>query len=367
MTGIANRMAYVLRPHEVDFRDSPILREVKCGVWWTLFMADQWCPPGLGLPREVRGFDQSLELPMDEAVFQGLDNASVVPSEARTAGLWQYKITLVDVLGPTQDLNLALVRSDISRREADEKLVDLGDRLRSWYATLPEHMKMNEYNLDSYRSQGQGGTFVALHLGYHHYSTLLYYQYLGAVSELHENSVQNADECKFHALSFSRLLHHARQKGDCEVVYLTVAHMTIVSSSVLVYMIFLGVEEEIEAARMQVVSNFEALVELTKYWPRIDKIIQRLLMFQDACLQSTTAKTHQMDRWMLRFLLEHALPLQNRPAASSDGSSAREPVENAGHHEVSFERTNILDQVFENLYNPQGTDSGMRSSVTNGY
>lgn len=46
--------------------------------------------------------------------------------------------------------------------------------------------------------------------------------------------------------------------------------------------------------------------------------IERLNTFQEKCLfavKHDNAQTHQLDRWMLRFLIEHALPLDDEAPA----------------------------------------------------
>jgi hypothetical protein len=35
-------------------------------------------------------------------------------------------------------------------------------------------------------------------------------------------------------------------------------------------------------------------------------------------IRHDNAQTHQLDRWMLRFLIEHALPLENKAPAFSN-------------------------------------------------
>lgn len=312
-------------------------------------MADRWCLPGLSLPREISIADSRVEFPMDEVEFQELSETVPYHTRSDKAGLWRFMITLADILGPIQDLNQSLVLKWSNRDEIDQIVYSLSERLQSWVDMLPEYMIMDDDNLDKYRSQNQGGTFVALHLGYHHYSVLLYFQYLDISSEQTPRTVLYANRCRFHASRFSQLLSRARSRGDCHVVYLTVAHMTMVSSSVLLHMLLFGGDDEVETARTQLTSNFEALIELKNYWPVIDTITRRLLMFQNACLGSSTAQTHRVDRWMIRFLLEHALPLQDRELAMSEFST-RDPLSlSTSHLLVSSERTKMLNEAFVDL------------------
>lgn len=316
-------------------------------------MADRWCPPALGLPREVLNSNRMLELPMDEVVFQGLRHDIEFDNDARTGGLWKDKITLVEIFGPIQDLNISLLSSNHETVLIDQQLERLEARLNQWLEQLPRNRRMNNENLDLHRTAGEGGTFVALHLGYHHYSTLLYFQYLDASPSQTVNRHDLAQKCRSHALQFSQLLHQARSTNDCHVVYLTVAHMTMVSSSVLLHMLLFGDEAEIEIARVHLVYNFEALVELGRYWPHVGHIIERLLTFQNACLRS--GHTHRIDKWMVRFLLEHALPFAEKVTEEDDGMEVLEVQgQSSGAMEQLSSRADILNLIFTQWYD---TDS----------
>lgn len=85
--GIANRMAHVLRLHEICLDHPPILREVECRVWWTLFTANKWYPPRLRLPRETTMTNHNLNLPMDEVYFQEMEETTQVLQQPRKDGL----------------------------------------------------------------------------------------------------------------------------------------------------------------------------------------------------------------------------------------------------------------------------------------
>lgn len=342
-------MAYVLSLHKQDPNDDPILRETKCRIWWSLFMADRWCPPGLGLPREIRSSHPSVDLPMDEIDFQSMRPRDGFSWQKRKSGLWAYKITLVDILASIQDMNLSLVQDRLDRSTIDNQVRCIEARLQGWHDSLPTYMVVNDQNIERYRGQGCAGTFAALHLGYHHYSTLLYFQFLEPDYDANHESAIYAAKCRLHGLAFSRLLHTARRLGDCHVVYLTVAHMTIVSSSVLLHLLLFGNDEEVETARLQLTRNFEALMDLSVYWPCVDKMKERLFIFQNACLLSAS-KTYAVDKWIVRFLLETALPFE-RKDASDDNHSTFGAKNNTFTSNVSLERRMILDKALEDLRN----------------
>ncbi|KAJ9148943.1 Nonribosomal peptide synthetase 12 [Pleurostoma richardsiae] len=304
---IANSMAQIMGlPGPVQLSSSIIQNEVRRRVWWSLFMADHWCSSGLGLPRQMRPSDRAVDLPMDEALFHSLAPDQQEPvGISRKPGLWAHMITLVQLFGPIQDLNQRVAANDINGDEVDRTVASLARQLQAWEEMLPPDAQFNDANLAAHCKRRVGGPFVALHLGFHHYSTLLYFQFL----ETSSNRLY-VDRCKHHAKSYSALLKRARQEGGCEAVYPTVGHMATVSSSVLVHILLFGETDELAQARDGLNSNFEALLELKKYWPSLTSMqIDRLVTFQNMCLLSAD-HTHQLDRWMVHFLIKHALPLE---------------------------------------------------------
>lgn len=188
-------------------------------------------------------------------------------------GLWAYMITLVEIFGPVQDLNRRLIEEIVRDEDSDRRVQEFSKQLDLWQENLPPQLRLNERNLDQHKEKGLGGGFVALHLGYHHYATLLYFQYLDPqlVSTMMHKSYANL--CKFHASAYSALLKMSRDKGDCEAVYATVGHMTIVSSSVLLHTLLFGDENELPAARENLSFNFKALVELKRCWPSLERAV----------------------------------------------------------------------------------------------
>lgn len=47
-------------------------------------------------------------------------------------------------------------------------------------------------------------------------------------------------------------------------------------------------------------------------------------MFQRACMWSADPNTHRVDRWMVRFLLHHALPVPEKIAEEMEGYTIRD-------------------------------------------
>ena len=270
-------MARILKLDVNDTADVLVVQEVKKRTWWTLIMADNWCSNGMGLQRQLSSRQPGLDLPIDEGIFQSLCGSEIPNSLPKTKlGLWAHNMTLVAILGPIHDLNWKLVDGKLAESDSDQLVNDITGRLDAWLASLPEEMRLTDENLDSYARRGSGGTFVALHLGYHHYATLLYFQYLDVRRSRTTAKELYHTRCKSHASNYSRLLAQSRSKANCEAVYATVGHMTVVSSSVLLHMLLFGREEELEEARQNLTSNFAALIELRQLWPSLERVVCRI-------------------------------------------------------------------------------------------
>lgn len=275
---IANRMAQILGLHRTDPSIDVIQQEIKSRTWWTLIMADNWCSAGLGIPRQLALCENdSVRLPIDERQFQRLVAGQMFDSivDPCAEGLWAQMIRLVNTLGPIHDLNRTVAEQGLVTRDVEDRAAHISSQLDGWLSDLPGHLQDNIPNLEAYKNQGFGGPFVALHLGYHHYSTLLYFRYLDShqVNPEIETAKIYAHRCRWHATSISRLLKLSRRGSGCEALYATVGHMTVVSSSVLLHVLLTGEMEEMERVRCDLLSNFQALIELKDYWPCLQRIV----------------------------------------------------------------------------------------------
>jgi hypothetical protein len=241
--------------------------EIKRRTWWTLFMADGWSSSSLGLPRQFRGRELAVDLPMDEKLFESLNIDDTRLEVPWTPGIWAHKITLVQLFGPINDLNRRSVYGITTAEELETSVASLSKQLECWECLLPLDVKANEENLERHIQAGTGGAFVALHLGYHHYATLLYFRFLEPSVSPSPSADIYRNRCKFHASAYSNLLKLARQKKNCEVIYPTVGHMAVVSSSVLLHTLLFGEVGDLQSAREALNANFAAILELRRYWP----------------------------------------------------------------------------------------------------
>lgn len=266
-------MAQIMRLTSFRPEDTLVVCEVKRRIWWTLFMADRWYSSGLSLPRQIKDCERPTDLPMDESTFYALTIEQDSLDDVWRPGLWAHMITLVDLFGPIQDLNRRIVQDDLEDDKIDICACHLSEKLDAWEEMLPADVKLNRENLREHKRRNTGGPFVALHLGFHHYSSLLYFQYLEAKCTSTVTTKQFAERCKHHASAYSALLKFAREEEGFVAVYPTVGHMAIVSSSVLLHTLLFDDEDKIPSARNSLKANFEALIELQQYWPALNSVV----------------------------------------------------------------------------------------------
>lgn len=264
-------MAQILDISKADPANDDVYRETKLRVWWSLYMIDRWSSAGNGLRREMQNDDQC-PLPMDELHFETLLPTKSGLTCARP-GLWGYMIQLAQVFERVQDLHRQHVNHYNTELEAERSTLSIEADLDAFISRLPNSTRFTEENLQWYAQRGLGSAFVALHLGYHHYSTLLYFHYLDLQLIQSTTVVDFASKCRRHAAAYSDLLELSTRIPRCEVLYFIVAHMTVVSSAALLHTLLFGERSELERTRERLKFNFEVLVRLKKYWPAVSHLV----------------------------------------------------------------------------------------------
>lgn len=304
--GIAIRMSNIMGLERSISEESPVLSEVKSRVRWTLYMIDRWSAAGLGTPRQIQDRTEAERLPLDEYSFHSMaPDSNAWPSPGLKPGLWAYMVTLVEIFGPIQDLNRMVAMRATEDLDYLDTVADLSGRLQSWLDQLPCDKRLDASTLRSHKSLGQGRTFVALHLGFYHYATLLYFQFLDQQATADFQVQAYATRCREYASAFSDLLRTSYEIGECEAMYNIVGHMCVVSSSVLLHTLLFGDESQSSGARSRLESNFTILMKLKAWWSTTEDMIDRLFVFQNECFRAADHHTHKVDKWMVKFLLEH--------------------------------------------------------------
>ena len=325
-------MAQILNLGGFNDTDDGITKETKLRLWWTCFIIDTWASGGSNLSRQFKLQAVKPRLPMDEGAFFLMKpgDPDVTMTEWQP-GLWGYMVKLVEIYAQIQDLNRYLAETpEWDEGSIEDAVRGLAVELDAFEESLRPEIRYSATNLALHVSRGLGRTFVAFHLGYQHYCTLLFYQYLDQNRPPTRNGKAYASRCKFHASIFCKILQASREQQGAEALYNIVGHITVVSSSVLLHTYLFGDAEELPDIRRQLESNLESLVLLRSYWSSVELMvgglyhicryfmfltmpqINRLVVFQNSCLRAVSNNTHRFDRWMVRFLLEHAVALDDK-------------------------------------------------------
>jgi hypothetical protein len=325
-----------------------IKSEVECRVRCSLYVTELWCLSGQGLHSQMRDMS-TRDVPMSDSAFLALqEDTQAETRHPYEPGIWSQLVTLVPLFAPIHTINQKAANGQIDGAELNSEVTRLAHQLEWWKSRLPAEARMTPSNLHKQQRLGLGGLLISLHMAYHHFSILLYFRFLEdnqTPKQIHKMYIAR---CKLHASSFSSLLLQSRQLKGCGVVYPNVAHMTTVSSAVLVHTLLSGQPAELDAARQELSTNFEALMEVTQHWPatsamvsatlivtaagvsRLIRItvlrfvqIDRLVAFQNMCLLSRDAETHRLDGWMLEFLVNHSLERPTPRDEATDSSHDR--------------------------------------------
>lgn len=287
-------------------------------VWWSLYMIDIWCSSGLRLGRQLF-FDKTLPLPAEETYFLHLVTTNVLPPPARETGIWTEMCRLAQVWAEIQDVNRDSVAGKLDTGQLYQAVQRLSNSLDAWQASLPPFLVNVPVNRAHYLANGLGTSFAAMHLGYHYYGEVLFYQFLAAAhQQTGISSVQAreyADRCAQHALSFCDILYECDAATDGqECMYIMLGHMLVVTSTIYMHMLLFNrssYDPYPTTIRERLERNFTILTKLQQYWATLESSLLRLKIFHNACLRSIDG-SFSMDRWMLQFILEYGVSMPDR-------------------------------------------------------
>ncbi|KAL5601529.1 hypothetical protein FOBRF1_009062 [Fusarium oxysporum] len=346
--GLASRMTQILKLGEINESDDGVMREVKRRIFWTCFIIDTWASGGSNLSPQFRWRTKQPRGPLDEYMFYNMRSGDddVADSDWKP-GLWAHMVRLVGLYAQIQNLQQELANGvEWNESFIDESVQRLEAELSAFEEGLGPELMFSRENLTSFVERGLGRVFIAFHLGYHHYYTLLFYQYLDHRRPPTRNGRKYASSCKAHAAIVCDVLKASREVPGAEALYNIVGHVTIVSSSVLLHTYLFGESHELEESRDRLSSNLESLVQLRNYWPSVEMMIKRLVVFQKNCIQSMNAESYRFDRWMVKFLIAHALALEDKVDDSWSAASV-----DAANGDAHLERGRITQAMIMDIQN----------------
>lgn len=272
---LANRMAQILNIGATIDADDGITRETKLRLWWTCFIIDTWASGGSNLSRQFRLQTSRPRVPMEESTFFAMKPGEPdINMTEWKPGIWGYMVRLVEIYSQIQDLNKYLAEtSEWDEDSIEDAVRGLAVELVAFEENLRPEIRYSAENLTQHVSRGLGRTFIAFHLGYHHYCTLLFYQYLDHHRPPTRNGKAYSSRCKIHAATFCDILKTSREHGEAEALYNIVGHLTVVCSSVLLHTYLFGDAQELPEIKRRLESNFQSLVQLRNYWSSVELMV----------------------------------------------------------------------------------------------
>ena len=297
-------------------------------VWWTTWAMDNWLEAASNVPCQLVA-ELDFSRPMEEVAFERLIPGSQYSEDftllenqelLRNRGMWAQMIPLTHLIVEIDQLHKMTVRNSKPQLEIYNTVQKIASSLDSWTLRLPEQLRYTSENLKQYSKLGHGRTLIALHLGFHHHSQLLYYQFL---HYSHETSTTPpsalahtyATRCKEHAAGVTNLLWDANSTPGLECLWVVNGHLLAISSSIHLHtLLFSNKDAEIDGAKNMLRQNFQMMMNMRRYWPSLDLSMSRLRTFHREC-QNNMNTSFAMDRWMLNFLQRYTMPVTDKEIA----------------------------------------------------
>lgn len=295
--GIARLHAEVIRLWEIP-DDLPVVdREERRRTWLTVRISYQWSATDMGTEPIAVPCSQ-LSLPyVDDLSFHRGPAASLQEGSGPTEPpyrLWCQMASTLEIFDKITCLLRQLSQNDgISFTTYCSEAPLLAQKLKQWANNLPETLQYSKPNLKILSELGLGRTFLAMHIGYHHFYQMLHFPFLNI--SLAPGSTQFAQgtsffsdgalKCKTSANAVSEIVQIASTKKDCELLCHLYAHVTVVSSCVHLHTLLLSEDaKELTAARERLLLNFRYLMILKAYWPAVDRSVSAIFYFCSSVL-----------------------------------------------------------------------------------
>ncbi|CAG7944798.1 unnamed protein product [Penicillium olsonii] len=321
-SGLARLHAEALSFPDIPNDVSPMRQEEHRRTWLSVLIASHWTTTDMSIePVSFIHRPDVINPEVDDATFHSLDPERQQETDTSPCNMWAQMAKTLDIFNKTSVLLRRLSQCLIQFSDYCIEASRLQAALDQWEHDLPPGLAYNEANIKSLVRQGLGRTFLAMHIGLHHFRQMLFFPFLDAhgdhdITEL----AQRATQCKASANIVSDIIEHSTYIEGCDLNYFIYGHIAVISSCVHLHaLLFSGDHVELSEARKRLISNFEYLMDLKSYWPVVDHSVARLRKFQKSC-QDSMSDSFVLDNWMVRFLTEHSSNLSERQMPSSHPS-----------------------------------------------
>lgn len=254
-----------------------------------------------------------VKLPMEEETFWNLPEGTANEMDLYTStklGIWGYMAQLSQLFSQVMEINSQAVQGH--KADLQQRVEVVEQAFQDWHSALPPDYNLSIETLLRHTRSGTSRILISLHLAYHHYLQLLYYQFLNGNTATTHLSVAHtyANRCEWHARKLTETMQLTVLMEQCDLFSAVTGHVLVISSSVHLHALLMNGNSE---ARSRLTINFEILTKVKPFWPVIDTSIARLKIFQEACMeriqQIELDSAYSMNQWLLKFLMEHSSDL----------------------------------------------------------
>ncbi|CAG8086294.1 unnamed protein product [Penicillium salamii] len=338
-SGLARLHAEALSFPDIPEDVSPMRQEEYRRTWLSVLIASHWTTTDMSIEPVSFIHSPDVILPaVDDVIFHSLDPEKQQENSSLSCNMWAHMAKTLDIFNKTSVILRRLSQCLIHFSDYCIEASKLQAALDQWEQDLPPGLAYNEANIECLVKQGLGRTFLAMHIGPHHFRQMLFFPFLDARGDHGTPELaRRAAQCKASANTVSDIIEHSTYMDGCDLNYFIYGHIAVISSCVHLHaLLFSGDHVELTKARKRLISNFEYLMDLKSYWPVVEYSVARLRKFQKSC-QDSMSDSFVLDNWMVRFLTEHSSNLAERqmPRSKSSGHAAV-GLDSLGSFEASY-------------------------------
>lgn len=320
--GIARIHAESIRLSEVPVHSTIAVKEEYRRTWLAVCIADRWSSADIGIQYALAGRKLSNFPAIDDVSFHLSSEELLIETEVLDweHSMWVQMAGTFTIFSSINDVLRNLSHSSLSFTDYRHKVPILEKELYEWEHGLPQKLVYSIDNLNYFIDKGLGRTFLAMHIGLHHFRQILFYPFLDprfyeSTNKSREDRLafdESAQTCKESARMVSEIAKIGFNSRGCELRYFLHGHIVVISSCIHLHtLLFNEDSNEVATARELLVSNFQLLMRMKLHWRVVDSSLARLRSFQNDC-RISRSRPFVLDNWMLRFLMEHTTVLADR-------------------------------------------------------
>lgn len=273
-SGLARLHAEALSFPDIPKDASPMRQEEYRRTWLSVHIASYWTTTDMSIEPGFFAYGPDVVSPeIDDVTFHSLDPEQLQEKNTSSpCNMWAYMAKSLDLFNRTSIVIRRLGQGLIEFSDYWTEASALESALDEWEKGLPAGLEYNKTNINSLVKQGLGRTFLAMHIGPHHFRQMLFFPFLDARGNRDTPKLaQRAAQCKRSANTVSEIIQHSTNIEGCDLNYFIYGHIAVISSCVHLHaLLFSDDHEELSTARKRLVSNFEYLMDIKSYWPVVD-------------------------------------------------------------------------------------------------